>query len=243
MSVNDGKGDSETVKLAGELAAKDTAVEEKALAEKAAEDEQKLRQKIYEDLCNEARKRQLSSSENFDKSILTYSASGLALSLAFLKDFIPITKAELPWVLYGSWVCFVVSITLTTLSFAISYRAQEKAIEYCEKYYIDRIESYFNKQSCWDVALKWANRVSSVTFIAAIVATSCFIGFNLKTASEILEKKMSTSAMAPALVHPSGPVAATPNVAGDAKVSSRSTKTERVVTTTVTSIVTITGTP
>ena len=67
MSVSDGTENSEAKKLTQEQEAKDTVVVEQLAKDKAAEDEQKLRQKTFEDLCNEARKRQLFSSENFDK--------------------------------------------------------------------------------------------------------------------------------------------------------------------------------
>lgn len=169
---------------------------ELADAQKAQEEIKKLRRTTYETLCLEARKRQLSSSENFDKSILTYSASGLALSLTFLKDFIPIGRAAYPYALYGSWACFLLSIMLTTLSFAVAYKAQSVAMDYYEKYYIDEIDEYFGKKSGYD---KWLNRlnwVSGSSFIVAIVTTSLFIGVNLKTASEILEKKLVPAAVA-----------------------------------------------
>lgn len=152
-------------------------------------EEDKLRRKTFEDLCNEARKRQVSSSENFDKSILTYSASGLALSLTFLKDFVPINQALQPWLLFSSWSCFVIAILLTTLSFSVSYKAQTKSMELYEEYYINKKEDFFNKKSFHDKLLNCFNFLSGSAFISAIIFTSIFIGINLKTANEILDKK------------------------------------------------------
>lgn len=43
-------------------------------------------EKLFADFTAEVRKRQMSSLENFDKSVLTLLTSGLAASLAFLKD-------------------------------------------------------------------------------------------------------------------------------------------------------------
>lgn len=60
------------------------------LAEDAAE-----RQRLYERHRDDLSKRQISNAENLDKSILTYSGAGLALSLGFLKDFIPISGFQL----------------------------------------------------------------------------------------------------------------------------------------------------
>ncbi|AON53122.1 hypothetical protein [Herbaspirillum seropedicae] len=204
------------------------------------EEVEQLCRKTFEDLSAEARKRQLSSSENFDKSILTYSASGLALSLTFLKDFIPITKAEWAWTLYGSWVFFVLSIILTTFSFAISYRVQEDAIEIYYKYYIEREESYLGKQSPYEKLLKWFNRISSYTFIAAIVTSAWFIGFNLRTASELQEKKNAVAVVSPATP---AIVPVQPKPPNEPKVSSQSTKTERIVTNTTVRTVTTTSPP
>jgi hypothetical protein len=45
---------------------------------------------LLADLTAEVRKRQVSGSENFDKSVLTLSRGGLAFSLGLLKEFLPI---------------------------------------------------------------------------------------------------------------------------------------------------------
>src|SRR3569832_1908841 len=67
------------------------------------------RKRLYERHREELSKRQISNAENLDKSILTYSAAGLALSLGFLKDFIPISQAKYAWMLYGSLAGFTFS--------------------------------------------------------------------------------------------------------------------------------------
>lgn len=88
-------------------------------------DEEKQRKQAL-DLFNsfkiETEKRQISSSENFDKSVLTYASWAFGISIAFLKDFIPINVAKAPYLLYVSWIFFVSSIVLTTTSFLLSYK-------------------------------------------------------------------------------------------------------------------------
>ncbi|CAM4003067.1 hypothetical protein [Bordetella tumulicola] len=146
-------------------------------------------QTLYKAFLDDAKKRQLSSSENFDKSILTYSSGGLALSLAFLKDFIPIRTATMPYLLYGSWALFVLSTALTTVSFLVSYKAQTLSIQYAEKYYLEGNECYLNRQSWCDRCTKWFNLISGAAFILALVFTSIFVAINLNKANAMAGTK------------------------------------------------------
>jgi hypothetical protein len=152
-------------------------------------DDEDKTQKLYEDYVNEANKRQISSSENFDKSILTYSSSGLAISLTFLKDFIPFSKATATSLLLSSWALFVLAIALTTVSFALSYKANELSKDYYRKY-LDGDENYFNKKSNWEKMLVIFNFISGLSFILAITFTSLFVALNLKGAEAMTEKKV-----------------------------------------------------
>jgi len=146
-------------------------------------------QAIYKAYLDDARRRQLSSSENFDKAILTYSSGGLALSLAFLKDFIPIRTASMPFLLYGSWALFVLSTALTTVSFLVSYKAQTLSIQYAEKYYLKGDERYLNRQSWCDRCTKWFNLISGLAFILALGFTSVFVAINLNKADQMAGSK------------------------------------------------------
>jgi hypothetical protein len=90
------------------------------IRESANENDAKERTRVYERTRDDLSKRQLSNAENLDKSVLTYSGAGLALSLGFLKDFIPIREAKLPWALYGSWIAFTAAMVLVVLSYVFS---------------------------------------------------------------------------------------------------------------------------
>lgn len=70
------------------------------------------RKKMFGDLKAELFKRQVSNSENFDKSVLAYATAALGFSLAFLKDFVPITAAAFAMLLYVSWGLFTLTISL-----------------------------------------------------------------------------------------------------------------------------------
>src|SRR6266576_3941345 len=61
-----------------------------------------------------------SGTENFDKYMLTFSSGALGLSLAFIKDAVPLKTAVWITSLVGSWIAFVLCILATLLSFRLS---------------------------------------------------------------------------------------------------------------------------
>lgn len=140
--------------------------------------------KLLADFTAEVRKRQVSSSENFDKSVLTLSTSGLAVSLAFLKDFIPIGQAIGPWMLYASWALLTAATVITMLSFLASMRAQEFQQAVAEGYY-QRREDPAKKPNPWDRMVIWMNRASGASFIAGVSLTTLFVAINLQRAHEV----------------------------------------------------------
>ncbi|NVD74921.1 hypothetical protein HUX88_31045 [Duganella sp. BJB1802] len=152
--------------------------------------------KIFATYKAEAEKRQLSSSENYDKSILTYSSGGLAVSLTFLKDFIPIKQASGAFLLYGSWLFFVIATGVTITSFLVSYKAQENSLLFAQKYYLEGNEEYFNKKSWSDHVTKWFNIISGITFVLALIFTSIFVSINLDKAGTMTEKTTITRGIA-----------------------------------------------
>lgn len=149
-------------------------------------------EQMYQAYVEDARKRQLSSSENLDKTILTYSSGGLALSLTFLKDFIPIRAATAGYLLYFSWALFVLATTLTTVSFWLSYQAQTKSIQYAEEYYLNGKPEFQNKQSIYNRITTWINPTSCLAFIAALISTFFFVFLNLDKATHMAGKTTFT---------------------------------------------------
>lgn len=141
--------------------------------------------KLHADLVAEIHKRELSSSENFDRSVLTFSSAGLALSIGFLKDFIPIQVAALPWALYLSWGLFTLATCSTMSSFLVSSLAlaDQKKLAYI--YYIERDESAFDKNNKWDRVTRILNYASGAAFLLAMIATTVFISVNLEKGSNM----------------------------------------------------------
>ena len=63
------------------------------------------------------------SSDEFDKNLLTFSSGALGLSLAFIKDIVPLDHATHLSYLHISWVCFVCCIIATIFSYPLSIAA------------------------------------------------------------------------------------------------------------------------
>lgn len=137
------------------------------------------RQKLFAVYWAEAQTRQRLSSDNFDKAILTYSSSGLALSVAFLKDIVPLKTAQFECILYSSWIFFIVATALTVTSFLASYKAQDISVENAEKYYLQGDDDALNKVTWHTSAIIWSNRLAGLTFVVALIATCFFVGLNL----------------------------------------------------------------
>jgi len=150
------------------------------------------RKRLYERHREELSKRQISNAENLDKSILTYSAAGLALSLGFLKDFIPISQAKYAWMLYGSWAGFTFAIVTVIASYVVSLKVLRLQLVRAEQYYLKCEESACDESSGWDKCADLLNNwLSAFAFGIAIVLTTLFVSTNLKGANVAGNKVIS----------------------------------------------------
>ncbi len=141
--------------------------------------EQIRRQELYDTHANQARIDQQSSSDEFDKSLLTFSSGALGLSLAFIKDVVPLEKAEhLNW-LYFSWISFAFCIVATIASFPLGIQAQKIHLEYLYKYYIQQQNEFLNKKSRWSKAVTCCAIVGSICFLAGLLGTMIFVYENV----------------------------------------------------------------
>lgn len=142
------------------------------------------RKRLYERYRDDLSKREISNAENLDKFILTYSGAGLALSLGFLKDFIPISKAQISWALYGSWILFTSAIGLVIVSYVCSLKVIRLQLDRSERYYLDGIEDARSERGMWDRCADHLNWwISALAFVAATILTTLFVSMNLKAAS------------------------------------------------------------
>jgi hypothetical protein len=146
-------------------------------------------EELFSDLKAELNKRELSNAENFDKSVLTYSSAGLAFSLAFLKDFLPITKAACGWLLYSSWGLFTLSIIITIISYITSQLGIKRQLAKAKRYYLDKEEKAFYERNIFEPLTEWLNYASGLIFVMAVVATTLFVSINLERATKMAEQK------------------------------------------------------
>ncbi|MDI9332231.1 MAG: DUF4236 domain-containing protein [Alphaproteobacteria bacterium] len=147
------------------------------------------RKKVHADLKAELFKRQLSNSDNFDKAILTYSSAGLALSLGFLKDFIPITRADASWLLFLSWVLFVVAVVVTLASFISSQRGITRQLEINERYYLQLDDTALSAKNFFARFTDCLGYVAGAAFVVAIACSTIFVSINLERAAIMAEQK------------------------------------------------------
>lgn len=138
------------------------------------------RQRIYDQLRDAINTRDLSNSEKFDKAILTYSSSGLALSLAFLKDIRTPADVLYGWLLYGSWVCFVLAIITVIVSYPLSQRGLAKQLALGHRYYIEGDDDAFNLKNRYVRWVEYVSIAAGVLFISAVVLSTVFVFTNVR---------------------------------------------------------------
>ncbi len=123
--------------------------------------------------------RNLSNSEKYDSAILTLSTGILGLSLAFIKDVVPLNTAELVHLLKASWWLFGASIISTVTSFSVSQIAIKRQLDYADKYYREGKTEYLEKKNVPALITEYVNYISGILFIAGILATVVFVSVNV----------------------------------------------------------------
>ena len=146
-------------------------------------------EKIYDEYRKILLDRQLSNSEKYDGALLSLSTGVLGLSLAFIKDIVPIGDLIIVWVLIASWALFAISIILTITSYITSQKGIKTQLEYAEEYYLKGNKDYLNRGNPYSVWTECFNLLSGVCFILALVVTILFVTINLYEAMKMSEKK------------------------------------------------------
>ncbi|VVD91607.1 hypothetical protein PHO31112_01650 [Pandoraea horticolens] len=143
-------------------------------------EEKRERTRLYERHRDDLSKRQLSNAENLDKTILTYSGAGLALSLGFLKDFVPVTGAKIPWALYGSWGGFTLAMVLVVVSYMLSLHVIDRQLDRARRYYLEGDDDALTESGWQDFCARHLNTwMSAAAFVVALSLTTIFVSANL----------------------------------------------------------------
>lgn len=136
-------------------------------------------------LYDEYRKKTLddikSQTQNFDDNLLKFSSGALGLSLAFIKDVVPLPQAIWIWCLFLSWMAFAVCILVTLASFQLSVVAHRRSLPALEAYYIkgrqEALDSHL--KTLWVRALDWCTFIGSASFLGGVILTLLFVAANV----------------------------------------------------------------
>ena len=143
------------------------------------EEQQKRAIEIYDSYRDDLRKRQLSNNENYDKTVLTLSSSGLALSLTAIKFAIPLATAKYLLLIQGSWWLFGATILISIIAYWISNKALDIQLKNAEDYYSKGNEDAFSKKNWYSDVNDWLNMTAGVTFIIATALIISFVTYNI----------------------------------------------------------------
>jgi hypothetical protein len=132
------------------------------------------RQKLYADCRNDLLKRQLSNSENFDRSVLSLSSALLAGSIAFIRPSGVGAGTDHAAILGWSWVALGAAIMITMVSFLVSQMAIARQLEFADDYYRRKQDGALTATN--DPA-KWTERLNilaGAAFLAGVGLTVWF---------------------------------------------------------------------
>src|SRR5260370_30305412 len=166
--------------------------------------EQERREKLYDEHRKQAWEALHSSTENFDKSILTLSSGALGLSLSFIKDIVPLGHAAWRLLLYLSWGFFGLCILLTVLSYQLGIRAQQEHLKNLPKYYLENDDKAAKQKSWFWRAVEAFSLVSAGFFAVGLIFTVVFCIKNLE-GSRMSEIKRVQESRRPVAMTPCAP--------------------------------------
>jgi hypothetical protein len=137
-------------------------------------EDQKVRWELYGEHKKQTWQDIQSSTDSYDQSLLTLSSGGLGLSIAFIKDIIPLHQAVWLIFLYVSWALFGLTILLTVTSFIFSVEAQKRSLKFLWNFYIEVDDSFRDMESRYSKALRWCTVVGGIFFFGAVFCTVIF---------------------------------------------------------------------
>lgn len=144
-------------------------------------DQQKTDQKQLEENCekqiDEIFKTINSDQAEYDKQLLTLSSGFLAVSLAFIKDVVPLKDAAFLALLYISFCSLAACIMLVLFSYQYSISGNFKAKAYWEERRDGNLKIKFPMKHAENI--KRINRLSGFLFGAGVLLLVLFVIINL----------------------------------------------------------------
>ena len=135
--------------------------------------------KIHDAYRDDLRKRQLSNTENYDKTVLTLSSSGLALSLTAIKFAIPLATANYVCLIQISWWLFCITIIIAIVAYWVGNKALDVQLKIAEDYYAKGIEEAYSRKNRYSDVNDWLNIIAGVAFMIATACIISFVTFNI----------------------------------------------------------------
>jgi hypothetical protein len=149
-----------------------------------AEADDALRWELFNDHKKQAWADIQSSTDSYDQALLTLSSGVLGLSIAFIKEIVPLQYATWLALLYVSWVAFVLCILTTVISFQVAKATQNEHLDHCWRFYVERDDSYRQNRGKYSRALTGCTIVAGALFVLAL---ACTINFRDSQCSEVFE--------------------------------------------------------
>ncbi len=110
------------------------------------EEQENRATEMFDSFRDELLKRDLSNTENYDRSILTLSAAALGLSLTAIRFVVPLETANYLWLVILGWILLLGSIISSLGAFLVSNKAIAVQINHAEEYYIKCIAEAFDRK-------------------------------------------------------------------------------------------------
>jgi predicted membrane channel-forming protein YqfA (hemolysin III family) len=116
------------------------------------------------------------SQEAYDKAVLSLSGGGLAISFAFLKDYLAGQQPAMASLLFVAWVCWGFSASAILASFFASSLALRKAISQ-----VDENSIYtFRAGGAASTVTAILNVAAGILFLLGVIAAAIFASLNMR---------------------------------------------------------------
>lgn len=136
--------------------------------------------KIHGEEVAELRKRQLSNTENYDKTITMLSSAGLALSLTVITKIATVESIREIGYLYSSWLFYSIAIFTGLIAYVISNKCIDYQINIADQYYLQGDNEAREKKRPFIFKLNdMSNCLTGISFLIALGCTIMFMKNNI----------------------------------------------------------------
>jgi len=152
------------------------------------DEERKRCEEIHDKFRDDLLQRQLSNSENYDKTIISLSSAGLALSLTAIRFVVPLDLASHLWLIKLSWILFFITIICSIVAYQIGNKAISRQMEIAEDYYLTGLVSAQKASNPYSKINSTINNFTGVFFLLAISSVTFFVIINLNGEKAMTDK-------------------------------------------------------